>query len=305
VRLTFAVFLAVLTAALALSAACGGGGDGEVVVHTLPPVSSTAPSIDAELKTLSDGLQFATIAEGGGATPRVGDQVTVNYSGWLKDGELFDSSLKEGRTPFQFILGQGGVIKGWDEGVKLMKVGGLYRLVIPPELAYGDQANGSIPANSTLVFDISVVSAGTPSITPSPTPVPTVDSTPPPIDAQPTTLPDGVQFLTITEGQGNQVQPHDHVSVEFQGWVLGGGQFADSTTPGSPALDFIVGEQQVIPGFDEGVQLMRVGGQYRLIIPPELAFGSAGTGPVPANSTVIFDVTVVSSEPAATAAPTP
>lgn len=92
-----------------------------------------------------------------------GRSLTVNYTGWLysanapdNKGSQFDSSV--GRAPFPFVLGAGGVIAGWDRGVIGMRVGGLRRLVIPPELGYGSQASGPIPANSTLVFEVELLS---------------------------------------------------------------------------------------------------------------------------------------------------
>ena len=80
--------------------------------------------------------------------------VTVNYTGWLTDGTKFDSSLNPGRTPFRFTVGGGQVIKGWDEGLIGMKVGGKRKLTIPPNMGYGSQDMGVIPSNSTLVFEI-------------------------------------------------------------------------------------------------------------------------------------------------------
>ena len=100
---------------------------------------------------------------GTGADALTGSTVTVNYTGWLYDasktdgkGLQFDSSI--GRTPFQLTLGTGQVIRGWDQGIPGMKVGGKRRLVIPPSLAYGDTRSGPIPPNSTLVFDIELLS---------------------------------------------------------------------------------------------------------------------------------------------------
>jgi FKBP-type peptidyl-prolyl cis-trans isomerase FkpA len=100
---------------------------------------------------------------GTGADALTGSTVTVNYTGWLYDasktdnkGLQFDSSI--GRTPFQFTLGTGQVIRGWDQGIPGMKVGGRRRLVIPPSLAYGATRSGPIPPNATLVFDVEMVS---------------------------------------------------------------------------------------------------------------------------------------------------
>ncbi|KND50834.1 MAG: FK506-binding protein 2 [Parcubacteria bacterium C7867-007] len=98
------------------------------------------------------------VVVGTGAEATAGKTVTVNYVGMLPDGTVFDASANHGTTGFSFPLGAGRVIKGWDQGVAGMKVGGKRHLVIPPELAYGNQAvGGVIPANATLVFDVELV----------------------------------------------------------------------------------------------------------------------------------------------------
>src|SRR5215472_14168949 len=106
--------------------------------------------------TTASGLQYWDISTGGGATAIPGKRVTVHYTGWLADGAKFDSSVERGQ-PFEFVLGIGQVIKGWDEGVAGMKVGGKRQLRIPPGLAYGSRQNGPIPANSLLIFDVELL----------------------------------------------------------------------------------------------------------------------------------------------------
>ncbi|PIR82969.1 peptidylprolyl isomerase [Candidatus Kaiserbacteria bacterium CG10_big_fil_rev_8_21_14_0_10_56_12] len=106
----------------------------------------------------SEQLQSVDTIVGTGEQAAVGDTVTVNYVGSLTDGTVFDASASHGSDGFTFLLGEGKVIKGWDEGVAGMKVGGKRHLVIPAALAYGDQeVGGVIPANSTLVFDIELL----------------------------------------------------------------------------------------------------------------------------------------------------
>ncbi|MGF1459877.1 MAG: FKBP-type peptidyl-prolyl cis-trans isomerase [Leptolyngbyaceae cyanobacterium] len=117
------------------------------------------PSEDT-LVTTDSGLQYTDIVEGTGAMPQTGQRVTVHYTGTLQDGTKFDSSRDRNR-PFSFTIGVGQVIKGWDEGVASMRVGGQRKLIIPPELGYGARgAGGVIPPNATLLFDVELLRIG-------------------------------------------------------------------------------------------------------------------------------------------------
>ncbi|MEB3267584.1 MAG: FKBP-type peptidyl-prolyl cis-trans isomerase [Leptolyngbya sp.] len=110
--------------------------------------------------TTDSGLQYRDLVEGTGAMPQAGQRVTVHYTGTLEDGTKFDSSRDRGR-PFTFTIGVGQVIKGWDEGVSTMRVGGQRQLVIPPDLGYGARgAGGVIPPNATLLFDVELIRIG-------------------------------------------------------------------------------------------------------------------------------------------------
>ena len=106
---------------------------------------------------MDNGLIIENIDTGKGSEAKEYNKITVNYTGKLEDGSIFDSSLKKGRDPFTFTLGVGSVIKGWDLGVKGMKVGGKRKLIIPPELGYGSRNMGPIPANSTLIFEVELL----------------------------------------------------------------------------------------------------------------------------------------------------
>lgn len=128
-------------------------------ILTLLTAAALAPALAADPQTVttSSGLQYTDVKEGQGAIPKNGQTVSVHYTGTLPDGTKFDSSRDRG-NPFMFTLGAGEVIKGWDEGIATMKVGGQRKLVIPPDLGYGARGAGSvIPPNATLHFDVELI----------------------------------------------------------------------------------------------------------------------------------------------------
>ena len=120
------------------------------------PIPSAEVNMDSSTTTPS-GLQYRDLVVGTGEAARTGATAVVHYTGWLLDGTKFDSSLDRG-TPFEFVIGRGQVIKGWDEGVGTMNVGGKRELIIPPDLAYGEGgAGGVIPPGATLKFEIELI----------------------------------------------------------------------------------------------------------------------------------------------------
>ena len=211
---------------------------------------------------------------GDGDTAAAGMDVAVHYTGWLFDesapdnkGAKFDSSLDR-NDPFDFPLGAGHVIKGWDVGVQGMKIGGHRTLIIPSEMGYGAGGAGDdIPPHAKLVFDVKLLN---------------------------------VIKTDITDtkiGEGDEAHAGQHVTVHYTGWLFDknapdnkGAKF-DSSRDRSDPFDFPLGAGRVIQGWDMGVQGMKVGGQRTLVIPPEMGYGKRGAGGViPANATLVFEV---------------
>ncbi len=223
------------------------------------------------------GLQIDDTVPGAGAEAVAGQTVLVHYTGWLHDpaapagrGQKFDSSKDHGE-PFEFELGAGRVIQGWDQGVQGMKVGGTRVLTIAPELGYGAQgAGGVIPPNATLVFEVELL--------PEPERVP-------------------LQMDDVVEGSGAEARAGQRVSVHYTGWLHdpavpnGRGRKFDSSKDRGQPFQFHLGAGQVIRGWDDGVRGMKVGGTRVLVIPPELGYGPRGAGGViPPNATLVFEV---------------
>jgi peptidylprolyl isomerase len=230
--------------------------------------------------TTDSGLEYIEIEKASGPIPQVGEIVSVHYRGMLEDGTEFDSSYSRGE-PFSFALGKGMVIAGWDEGIALMNVGSKAKLIIPPELGYGERgAGGVIPPNATLTFEVELVS-----IQPGSPEAPTEVA-----EADYVSTESGLKYYDLEVGDGPSPQNGQSVSVHYTGWLLDGTKFDSSLDRGQP-FTFILGAGQVIPGWDAGVATMSVGGKRQLVIPPELAYGERGAGSViPPNATLVFEV---------------
>ncbi len=246
-----------------------------------PSVKTQKIKLNTEY-TSSSGLKYKITEKGKGRQVMPGDKATVHYTGKLLDGTKFDSS-KDRNQPFSFKVGAGQVIKGWDEGLTLLCVGDKAVLTIPANLAYGDRATGSIPAGSTLTFDIEVIDAKE---TPKATPfvVAGLDTV---------KMQSGLKFIKVKSGTGAKPTVGSYVAVHYTGYLMDGKVF-DSSIERDEPIEFQLAAGRVIKGWDEGIMLMQVGDQMRLIIPSELAYGANGAGGViPPNATLIFDVELV------------
>lgn len=154
----YAIYAVVIVGLIVLFVLVGCRKKSQPQTESATPVSTAAPTpVSGPPQTTADGLEYWDIKVGTGATAEPGKTVKVQYTGWLVNGKKFDSSVDR-NEPFSFVLGQGQVIKGWDEGVAGMKVGGKRQLRIPPSLGYGARgAGGVIPPNATLIFDVELV----------------------------------------------------------------------------------------------------------------------------------------------------
>lgn len=351
---------------------------------------------DTEIKSTASGLKYSILKEGTGEMPTDGDRVHVHYTGWLTDGKEFDSS--RAGAPFQFTIGS-GVIKGWSEGVKLLKVGSRAKFTIPSDLAYGDRGRGTIPGKATLIFDVELLrcikmpkyrkpdpkkqkttksglkyevirSADGPTFkvgqifkldyaifgnegkllectkmtgrhltgkiadmrlpflkeapplmqvgsrylfdVPAnlgipgrnqttvwelelvailkPLPVPEFKMSPK--DKLKTTA-SGLQYEVIREGKGSSPKSFNKVKVHYAGWLTDGTLFDSSYGRGDPMIFPLGG---VIPGWVEGIGMMKPGGIRRITIPGKLAYGPRGSGKIPPNATLVFYVELISFE---------
>ena len=228
------------------------------------------------VQEIEPGLAFVDSVVGTGEEVQLNSFVAVHYTGWLYDAEAdtlgnkFDSSVDRGE-PIAFPLGRSMVIQGWEKGLPGMKVGGKRTLIIGPEMGYGERGSPPvIPSNATLRFDVEIVD-----------------------------LP-AVEIIVETEGDGAVAQAGDQIAVHYSGhlWQNGemGDKFDSSHDRGQP-YRFRLGAGMVIPGWDYGLEGMKVGTKARLIIPWIMAYGATGRPPtIPAKADLAFDVELVEIE---------
>lgn len=229
-----------------------------------------------KMYTTESGLQYKITKKGEGKMPKQGDMVVVHYTGKLTNDTVFDSS-KNRNEPFKFKIGVGQVIKGWDEGIALLCEGDHATLTIPANLGYGERNMGKIPANSTLIFDVELIKV--------------IESSKPyNVTGKDTiTTASGLKYVVVEKGNGNQAKAGTIIKVHYTGYFEDGRIF-DSSVDRDEPIELPLGKGYVIPGWEEGMQLMKVGDKTRFIIPYQLAYGEQGNEYIPAKSTLIFDV---------------
>lgn len=212
-----------------------------------------------------DGLQITDTQVGKGPIAEEGDVVTVIYKGTLNDGTVFDESTPS-KPPIAFKIGSGEVIPGWDKGLRGMRVGGKRTLVIPPDMGYGDQANGVIPASSTLNFTTELLR----------------------IDKKDSK--GKIETKVLKPGKGTAAKEGDTVTVHYVGSFLNGFVFADSHKEPKPAV-FTLIKTKLIAGFFQSVIGMKPGEKKVVTVGYQMAYGEEGRPPViPRYSTLKFEL---------------
>ncbi len=269
-----------------------------------------------KVQKTESGLYYIITKKGTGPNAKPGQTVSMNYEGMLIDGTKFDSNLDSAFNhvqPFNFPLGQGRVIKGWDEGIALLNKGAKAKLLIPSRLAYGSRAMGDkIPANSPLVFDVEMLG--------------TIEQKAPEVQEKPSPAgsgmneekaiaeyikanglmknikrtPSGLYYVITKMGTGPKANKGQIVSMNYTGALLNGNVFDSNVDPKFnhvAPFDFPLGQGRVIKGWDEGIALLNTGSKAKLIIPSRLGYGTRGAGAkIPANSVLVFDVEMLGTK---------
>ncbi|MDP4268300.1 MAG: FKBP-type peptidyl-prolyl cis-trans isomerase [Bacteroidota bacterium] len=236
------------------------------------------------MQTTASGLKYKITEKKNGIKPTNGDYVLVHYTGKLENDTVFDSSYKRGE-PFKFRLGKGMVIKGWDEGIALMGKGDKATLVIPPQLGYGSQNMGTIPPNSTLIFDVELVDV-----------IPVEKIKPYDIKGKKeVTTQSGLKYVNIAEGKGVQLKPDMKVKLHYSAYFENDSMFDSSVDRGQP-LELQLVHGQVMEGLEQALLTMKVGDKTHFFIPYTLAFGEEGRAGFPGKSNLKFDIEVIDAK---------
>jgi len=254
----------------------------EVIDIVDGPPAAPQPVDEDDYTVTENGIKIYDLEDGDGPAVESGQHLSVQFTGWFEDDTLINSTV--GQPAFDFVVGTSQAFPGWDEGLLGMKSGGTRQLVIPAELAaevFGPQGN---PDNSALIFEVEVleISEGPP-------------DAPQAVDESDYTVTDsGLKIYDLKEGDGPEVGSGQQVSVHYTGWLEDGTSF-DSSIGGQP-FTLVVGTGSVIPGWDEGLQGMKVGGRRQLVIPSDLGYGETGSGLIPPGATLIFEVEIVDAQ---------
>jgi len=252
----------------------------EVELLEVTEAPAPTPVAEADLTRTDSGLGYYDLVEGDGDEALPDWTASMLYTMWIKTDtgyEYVDQSVRD--APVSFVVGRRDVVfPGWDEGATGMKVGGKRQLIIPADLGMGEQGAAMVPPDAVMVMEIELIEITQPQVAAE------VDE-----DDYITTA-SGLKYYDLVAGEGDTPETGQTAVVHYTGWLADGAVFDSSIQRGQP-LSFQVGLGGVIPGWDEGVASMQVGGKRQLVIPPDLGYGETGSGGViPPNATLIFEV---------------
>ena len=246
---------------------------------------SDGSATDPGLKEIAMGVKVRDLKEGTGDPCPPQTKVKINYTGWLTNGTVFDSN--KDKPPVEFELTS--LIQGWRDGIPGMKVGGIRKLVIAADQAYGPKSQPKIPGGSTLIFEVELKEF----VPPKDLTKFTDGTTPGADDPGLKEIGGGLKYRDLKEGTGTPVPAGDAVpvTVQYTGWLLNGKMF-DSSYKGGQPITFELGG--VVKGWGQGIPGMKPGGIRKLVIPAALAYGDQQKGPdIPPNSTLVFEVELI------------
>ncbi|MEW6467608.1 MAG: FKBP-type peptidyl-prolyl cis-trans isomerase [Bacteroidota bacterium] len=228
---------------------------------------------------LPSGVKFIEVVKGKGPEKlSTGDLLTINYSGYLPDGKMFNSSFDMDK-PFRYRIGNG--LKGLDEAMLKLKKGSKARVVIPYMLAFGEQGvKGAIPPKTDVIYDVEILEVVKPFETKGKDTVTTAS---------------GLKYIVVSKAMGGaQAAPGKTVKVHYTGFLTDGMVF-DSSIERDQPIEFVLGQTPIIKGWEEGIALMNVGDKIRFIIPSHLGYGDMGQpqAKIPPKATLLFDVELV------------
>ncbi len=247
----------------------------------------------------NSGIMYKIVKEGSGAKSVEGKTVTVHYNGYLRNGTKvgakFDSS-HDRNAPFSFKLGARQVISGWDISLADMKAGEIRIVILPAEHGYGNRSTGSIPANASLIFEISLLDNGSEKTS-------SKKDTPPIKSGDTLALSDfaktssGIMYKIVKTGSGEKPLQGETVVVNYSGYLLADGKKVgakfDSSYDRNMPFSFKLGARQVIAGWEITLADMKVGETRIVILPSKHAYGSRATAKIPADSSLIFEISLI------------
>lgn len=247
----------------------------------LPP--DEFPKKEIQWKALNQGVWFYDEKVGKGAVSTAGKVLHLHYTGWLSKGFKFASSKDLGK-PMEVVLGAGKLIKGWEKGLNQVPEGTVRWLKVAPSMAYGATPLAKIPANSTLVFRVDLITVETDDLVTE-----SMDFFPDTTSLTFKKGAEGLRYAVIKEGEGEPAKVGESVRVHYTGWLMDGTKF-DSSKDRAQIFEFPLGGGRVIRGWDLGVEGMLPGEKRVLLVPPGLGYGSRGGGPIPPDATLLFMV---------------